>query len=422
MSRKECSLHDRPLPLAGFNLDIGTGMACNHLTQGSPSGRGKMEFVGRRPFAVGPGKVLVRTQNWIGDVVLATASLRCIRQSFPQATISVVAKPWVIPVLAHNPHIDEIIAYDEAGTHKGWAGILRLSGYLRSRRFQAAILLQRAFEAALIAFLARIPVRMGYTTDGRGFLLTHRARAAKAEFDIPRLEHDLRLLEGFGLKVDRKELLLPVGREQKGRAEERLRDLGIQTGEPVVGFSPGAVGSLLKRWYPERFAALAVRIRDAYQAQVLLFGASSEKELGDEICRRASVPGVVNLAGQTSLEDAIALIGFCGLFVTNDSGLMHVAAALDVPLVAIFGPTDPARTAPWSKRHVLVRDEGVDCYGCKMRECRHEHKCMNVITVERAFEGVGSAVARYGIDSTGSRMEQLTVTDRTVPIANAGRR
>ena len=375
-----------------------------------------MEFVSRRPIDVGRGKILVRSQNWIGDVVIATASLRCIRESFPDASISVVAKPWVMPILAHNPHLDEIIEYDGTGLHKGVAGILRLCRYLRSREFRAAILLQRAFEAALIAFLAGIPVRMGYTTDKRGFLLTHKAKATKEEFNIPRLKHDLKLLEGFGLKVGRKELLLPIGQEQKGRAEGHLRDLGIETGEPIVGFSPGAVGSLLKRWYPERFAELAVRIRDAYQAKVLLFGASSEEELGDEICRRAAVPGMVNLAGRTSLEDAVALIGLCGLFVTNDSGLMHVAAALDVPLVAIFGPTDPGRTAPWSKRYVLVRDEAVDCYGCKMRDCRHEHKCMNVITVARAFQGVENVVTRFGIDSAEERVEQLSVTDRAVPV------
>jgi heptosyltransferase-2 len=122
------------------------------------------------------------------------------------------------------------------------------------------------------------------------------------------------------------------------------------------------------------------------------------------------------LAGHTTLEEAIALIGLCGLFVTNDSGLMHVAAALDVPLVAIFGPTDPGRTAPWSKRYVLVRDEGVDCYGCKMRDCKHEHKCMNVITVDSAFQGVESAVDQYGIDSVGARAEQLSVTERAVPV------
>ena len=380
-----------------------------------------MEFSTPEPFQVNHGSILVRSQNWIGDVVIATASFRCIRRSFPDASISVLAKPWVIPILSHNPDIDEIIEYDGKGIHQGMPGMLRLSRYLRTRRFNGAILLQRAFEAALIAFLARIPQRMGYTTDARGFLLTHKARAAREEFNIPRLQHDLKLLEGFGLKVDKKELLLPIGREQKGRAERRLRELGIKMDEPLVGFSPGAVGSVLKRWYPDRFAELAVRIREAYPARVLLFGAPDEQGLGDEICRMAADSGVVNLAGHTSLEEAIALIGLCGTFVTNDSGLMHVAAALDVPLVCIFGPTDPGRTAPWSQRYVLVRDEDVECYGCKMRECGQDHKCMDLITAERAYQGVLEGVERYGMESAGTRSDRLTVSERTVPIVTAER-
>ena len=380
-----------------------------------------MEFSSQGAFQVNHGRILVRSQNWIGDVVIATASFRCIRRSFPDASISVVAKPWVIPILAHNPHIDEIIEYDGKGVHKGIPGMLRLTRYLRTRRFKGAILLQRAFEAALIAFLARIPQRMGYTTDARGFLLTHKARAAKEEFNIPRLEHDLKLLEGFGLKLGKKEPLLPVGREQKGRAERRLRELGIGMDEPLVGFSPGAVGSELKRWYPERFAELAQRIREAYSGKVLLFGGPDEQQLGDEICRMAANPGVLNLAGHTSLEEAIALIGLCGMFVTNDSGLMHVAAALDVPLVCIFGPTDPGRTAPWSQRYVLVRDEGVECYGCKMRKCDHDHKCMDRITVEQAYQGVQEGIDRYGMESASLRSDRLTVADRTVPIVRAAR-
>jgi heptosyltransferase-2 len=378
-----------------------------------------MEFVSRNPFDPGDGKILVRSQNWIGDAVMATASLRCIRHSFPDATISVLAKPWVIPILAYNPHIDEIIEYDGDGVHRGILGVLRLSRYLRSRRFQGAILLQRAFEAAVLAFLAGIPDRMGYATDGRGFLLTHKARSSRQEFDMPRLEHDLRLLEGFGLRPDTKSLLVPIGPEQRNRAEERLRGLGISWNEPVVGFSPGAVGSVLKRWYPERFAALALRIRDAYQARVLLFGSPGERALGEEICRAASRPWMLNLAGRTALDEAIALIGACGLFVTNDSGLMHVAAALDVPLVGIFGPTDPRRTAPWSRRHVLVRDGDVDCCGCRMRRCKHEHKCMDRITVDRAYEGVRKVVDRHGMDAAGERMGALLVGERKVPVVTA---
>ncbi len=378
-----------------------------------------MEFFCPKPFDVNGGGILVRCQNWIGDAVIATASLRCIRRSFPDSRISVLAKPWVIPVLAHNPHIDEIIEYDAQGSHRGLRGMLRLARYLRGRRFQGAILLQRAFEAALIARLAGIPKRMGYTTDARGFLLTHKARSSREEFDVPRLEHDLSLLEGFGLDVGEKDPLIPIGREQQGRAEHCLSAFGMSVEDTLVGFSPGAVGSVLKRWYPERFGELAARIADAYRAKVLLFGSPDEQGLGEEIRRMASNPGVVNLAGRTSLEEAIALIGACGLFVTNDSGLMHVAAALDVPLVGVFGPTDPRRTAPWSKRYLLVRDEGVDCYGCKMRECRHEHKCMERITAERVFVAVKEMVGRYALEPARIRMRQLTVTGRTVPVVTA---
>jgi len=380
-----------------------------------------MEFVGRRPWVAEGGKILVRCQNWIGDVVIATASLRCIRQFLPTSHVSVLAKPWVIPILAHNPHIDEIIEYEGRGMHKGVWGMLRLSRFLRTREFEVAILLQRAFEAALIAYLSRIPVRMGYTTDGRGFLLTHKARSSKDEFDVPRLEHDLKLLQGFGISANEKELCVPVGAAEKGRVEQRLREFEIKMDEPVVGFSPGAVGSPLKRWYPDRFADLASRIREAYQARILLFGSSDERELGEEICRRALNPGIVNLAGRISLDAAIALIGCCGLFVTNDSGLMHVAAALDVPLVGIFGPTDPGRTAPWSKRYVLVRDAEVDCYGCSMGDCAQNHRCMDAITVEHAFRGVQEAVGAYGIDPAGTRMQQVTATERTVPLVTAER-
>ncbi len=375
--------------------------------------------MGEKSFDVGKGRILVRSQNWIGDAVIATASLRSLRRSFPEACISVLAKPWVLPVLGHNPHIDEIIEYDAEGIHKGLRGMVRLVRYLRSRRFHGAVLLQRAFEAALITSLAGIPARMGYTTDGRGFLLTHKARSSRKDFDVPRLEHDLRLLGNFGLNVEEKALLLPIGRDFVEGARERLRGFGVSMEERVVGFSPGAVGSPLKRWCPERFGDLAVRIRQAYGTPVLLFGTPGEKGLCEEICRGAGHRGVINLAGHTSLEEAIALIGLCGLFVTNDSGLMHVAAALDVPLVCIFGPTDPRRTAPWSVRYTLVRDEAVDCCGCKMKRCDQDHKCMEVITVERAFDGVCEVVDRFGLEDPASRMGRLMVTERAVPVVTA---
>jgi heptosyltransferase-2 len=379
-----------------------------------------MKYVSRKPLEIpGDARVLVRTPNWIGDVVIATASLACLRQALPGARISALAKPWVIPVLRYNPDIDEIIHYDRAGLHRGFAGMLRLCRYLRGRDFAAAVLLQRAIEAALIAFLARIPIRMGYSTDGRGWLLTHKAKSAKAEFLIPRMEHDLKLLEGFGMKPRRRELVLPLGPEQKQRAWELLGEFGAGPGDRLFAMSPGSVGGAHargKRWYPERFAALAGKLAAAYGARGILLGASHERELGEEIVRMASVPGLVNLAGRTSLDEAIALTGFCGLFATNDSGLMHVAAALDVPLVAVFGPTDPRKTAPWSKRAALVRNEELDCCGCKPEKCRFDHECMSGISVDRVFLAAERLVEETGFDPIGLRAERTPAAERAVPV------
>ncbi len=379
-----------------------------------------MEFIGKGPIRLPRGRILVRVPNWIGDAVIGTAALRAIRESFPRARISALAKPWVIPVLLRNPDIDEIIRYDGTRTHRGISGLLRLAGYLRERRFDAAILMQRAFEAALIAFLARIPIRLGYATDGRGWLLTHRARAYRKEFDVPRLEHDLMLLEGFGIRAGRKAPLLAVGREAWTGALERLEALGVGLESTLAGLAPGAVGSPYKRWFPERFAELAVRIREAFGATVLLFGSDADEALGEEIQGCASDPAVLNLAGTLDLEEAMALVSACGLFVTNDSGLMHVAAALDVPLVALFGPTDPRRTAPWSENHILVRKE-LDCSrGCRMKRCDHGHRCMEAITVDLAFEAVSRLVERFGMSTAEERLERTRVTDRAVPVTVPG--
>jgi heptosyltransferase II len=382
-----------------------------------------VKFVSRKPLEIPrDARVLVRAPNWIGDVVIATAALDCLRQALPAARISVLAKPWVIPVLGHNPHIDEIIVYDRAGLHRGPPGLLRLCRYLRGRRFAAAVLLQRAIEAALIAVLARVPIRLGYSTDARGWLLTHKAKAASEEFLIPRLEHDLKLLEGFGMKPGRKELVLRLGPEQKKRAWEILGGFGVGPGDRLFALSPGSVGGAQargKRWHPERFAALAAKLAAAHGARGILLGASHEKELGEEIVRLASVPGLVNLAGSTSLDEAIALTGFCGLFVTNDSGLMHVAAALDVPLVAVFGPTDPRKTAPWSKRAALVRNEELECCGCKPEKCGFDHACMSGISVDQVFEAAGRLVEKEGFDPTGRRAERIPTAERAVPVITA---
>ena len=381
-----------------------------------------MNVSGGLPLPVGPeSRILVRANNWIGDVVLSTPALHALRVAFPGAELSVLAKPWVIPVLRHNPDIDRILIYDARGRHKGIRGVHRLALDLKKERFDCAILLQRAFEAAWISFLARIPVRIGYRTDGRSLLLTHSIRASREEFLVPRVEHNLSMLDAFGVPPADTKVVLNVGQGDLARARERLATLGVGREDVLFGLSPGATFGSAKRWLPERFAALADRVTGARGAKGLIFGGPAERDLGEEIARTASGSGLLNLAGLTQLEEAIALIGLCGLFITNDSGLMHIAAALDVPLVAIFGPTDPRTTAPWSRRHVIVRKEGICCSPCLKRECDEDHRCMRSISVDDVLGAAERLVERYGWESVRGRQKRLEArSGRVVPVVILG--
>jgi heptosyltransferase-2 len=260
---------------------------------------------------------------------------------------------------------------------------------------------------------------MGYSTDARGFLLTHKVEATEEEFLIHRLEHDLKLLEGFGIGAPRKELVLNLGVEQKGRAKEIFRELGINPGDRVFAMSPGSVHLDHKRWLPDRFASLAGRMVKGFNARGILLGTPNEREICEGIIRQASVSGLDNLAGRTSLEEAIALAALCGLFVTNDSGLMHVAAALDIPLVAIFGPTDPRKTAPWSRRSKVVRNEEVDCFCRKSEKCTRDQVCMTGISVDQVFREAEKMAAEVGFDPVAVREERVPVSSRTVPLVES---
>ncbi len=361
-------------------------------------------------------KILIRANNWIGDVVMSTPFLHCVRSAFPQAHIAVLAKPWVIPVLSSNPHIDEIVKFDSKGIHKGSRGILRLSRALKSDRFQAAILLQRAFQAALIAYLARVPIRAGYRTDARSSLLTHPVTPPRDNL-LHRVEHNLYLLSQLGIEASKKDLVLRVTRESVKQATERLEQLGIMPGHMLVGMSPGATNGTLKQWLPERFARVAADLVNRYGAKVMIFGAAHESQLGASVVAEASASGIYNLAGLTSLEEAIALIAHCGLFVSNDAGLMHVAAALHVPVVAIFGPSDHRVTAPWCTKKVVVRKEGLPCSPCLKKDtCPYDHRCMKDINADEVLAACEQLLCASPLEPVDQRTRLIPVSETPLPV------
>jgi heptosyltransferase-2 len=310
--------------------------------------------------------ILVRATNWVGDAVMCVPALQALRGRFPAARIVILAKPWVAGLYAREPFADEVIPY----TQGYWA----TARMLRERRFDAAILLQNAFEAALIVRLARIPVRIGYNRDARGLLLTS-AIPVPAPGQIPRHQrfYYLELLRRAGL-IDG----LPENDAiHLTRPEVALR--------PMIGVSPGAAYGGAKRWLPERFAEAAATVASVHGASIALFGSASERAVCDQIA--ALLPGreVINHAGRTTLAEFIDLAAACEVFLTNDSGAMHIASALGVPTVVVFGATDHEATGPTGARARIVR-EPVDCSPCLLRECPIDHRCMTRVPSGRVAE------------------------------------
>ena len=328
-----------------------------------------------------PERILVRAVNWLGDAVLTTPALRALREACPQGRITIAAKPLVAELFRHHPDVDEIGVYDKDGRHSGAIGMIRKAAELRRGRYEAALLFQNAFDAAALTFLAGIPERMGYATDGRRLLLSRPVPVTEKILSLHHAEYYLYLLQQLGVpRPENPRLSLRVTEEETASMRFRLASLGIPEGRKVVGINPGATYGSAKRWYPDRFAQVADALSEEWEASVVLLGSVPERPLSEEI-EAAMRRKPVNLAGRTTVRELMALLASCSFLVTNDSGPMHIGAAFGVPIVAIFGPTDWNKTSPWTDKARVVRVD-VDCSPCKLRVCDRGHECMLGVTAE----------------------------------------
>jgi heptosyltransferase-2 len=316
---------------------------------------------------------------------MSLPALHAIRDRYPNAHIAVMARPWVADLYAREHFADEVIVYTSPRGLKDIPGKWRIARDLRKRNFDIAILLQNAFEAAVLVWLARIPKRIGYDRDGRGLLLTT-AVPVPSHGDIPRHErfYYLELLRRAGIidalpAVESIRLGGAALAAAAGRA--RLKAAGIECA--MVGVSPGAAYGTAKRWLPERFAEAASFVAHKMQAAIALFGSADERPLCDEITAMLRARGheVHNFAGSTTLAEFIELGAACSVYLTNDSGAMHIASALAVPTVAIFGATDDVATGPTGPLARVVRHP-VECSPCLLRECPIDHRCMTRVDSE----------------------------------------
>lgn len=323
-------------------------------------------------------RIMVRSTNWVGDAVMTTPAMTDLRLAFPEAEIVVVANPLVAQLFTHHPCCDRVLVYDKKGPHKGWGGLWRFARQLSSERFDLAVLLQNAIEAAIMAWFAGIPRRAGYRTDVRRLLLTHGVAVGPEQKLLHHTEYYRHMLGRICSNEGDGRLCLVCSEAEKAWAARTL------TGDRWVAINPGAAYGSAKRWLPERFAEVADSLSRDFDLQVVLTGGPAEQEIGRDIEKAMHRP-VLNLIGRTSVRQLMAVLESCRLVVTNDSGPMHVAAAFDVPTVAVFGPTDHTTTSPWSHRSRIVRRE-TDCAPCMLRQCPTDHRCMRAVTADDVLE------------------------------------
>jgi heptosyltransferase-2 len=327
-------------------------------------------------------KVLIRATNWVGDAIMALPALRAVRTRFPDAEITIVARPYVADIYRDQQVCNQLISYDPQGIHAGFSGREQLAAELRPQKFDIALLLQNAFDAAWLAWRANIPERIGYARDGRSLFLTKAVTIPKPG-EIPAHEkfYYLELLRRAGWVdslSDETFIAITVPEEKRRHAAEFLVEFGARPSALRVAIGAGASYGSAKCWPPSRFAELATRLQSQSDADIILFGTATETAVSNAIAadmHRAPI----DLTGKTAIADLPALLSQCHLFIGNDSGAMHVAAAVGLPVVAIFGPTDPLGTAPVTPRCTIVQEKPY-CSPCFLRRCPTDHRCMTKVT------------------------------------------
>jgi heptosyltransferase-2 len=340
-------------------------------------------------------KLLIRATNWVGDAIMALPALHAVRRRFPETEIAILALPYVADIYRGQGIADELIGYDRKGQHAGFRGRERLIAELRTKKFSTALLLQNAFDAAWIAWRAGIPERIGYNRDARGLLLTKSITVPRAG-EIPAHEkfYYLELVKRAGwidAIPDVPEISLLVTEEQSHHAEEKVQSLGSQHGAVRIAVGAGAAYGSAKCWPPGQFAAAINQLVKARNAEVILFGAPGEAAVSAAI-QAGLDQAALDLTGKTEIAELPALLSRCTTFLGNDSGAMHVAAAVGVPVVGVFGPTDPHGTAPVTPRCTIVQEKPY-CSPCFLRKCPTDHRCMTAIPPEKVSAGILHALA-----------------------------
>lgn len=339
-------------------------------------------------------RIVVRGTNWVGDAVMTIPALRQLRRLFPDAHITLATRSWAHGLFADVDFIDDLMVHEGSGLRS----VVQQVREWRRRSFDLAVVLPNSLETALVASLARVPLRIGYATDGRQRLLTHPLDLPESRGSEHEVFHYLNIIARLEWLVNREQSFLDtqpdasleVPEIRKVAARKILRANGIKgfpgitDGRTLIALCPGSTNSRAKRWPPDRYAALADRFIEECGAEVFLVGSSAEEEVSQDVRRQMRNSPVI-LTGKTDLSELVAVLSLVDLLVTNDTGPAHIAAALGRPTLVIFGPTNPLTTRPFSPFGEIV-SHPPDCAPCMLRDCPIDHRCMTAVSVDELFE------------------------------------
>jgi heptosyltransferase-2 len=335
--------------------------------------------------------LLVRAPNWVGDAVMSLGGLREVRRIAGGARLAVAARPWVAGIYEEAQVADEIVVLER----RSWRDALAAAATLRAGRFDVAVLFQNAFEAALVARLGRVRRVVGYPTDGRCMLLTDVVPLSPEH----RSEHQSRYYMRIAAGLER--ALTGASRVDEGqpdcglaprpgtraRGAEVLAECGIAPGTPFVVLNPGATNSRAKQWLPERFAAVGDALAANPGTRVAIIGSTGERDTALRVASLMRDPSrAVVLAGRTTIVELIGVLSHARALVSNDTGPAHLGAALGVPTVTIFGPTEQWATEPLGRAAAVSHP--VECAPCMLRDCPIDHRCMTNVHVETVVEAL----------------------------------
>ena len=339
-------------------------------------------------------RVVVRGTNWVGDAVMSVPALRELRRVLPDARITLCTRSWARGIFADADFIDDILVYDKQ--KNSLRDALRAGREWRRHGFDLAILLNNAFESAVLARIGGVRRRFGYRTDGRGFLLTDSIQVPTWKNERHEVYYYLNLIAELEIKLSGEtevwqrapDISLSVSAARKDAARKILAENGVDLSREFIAFCPGSTNSRAKRWPAESYAKLADLLQEKLNVQAVLIGSPDELEVSRQVLASAKTKPIL-LTGKTTLAEVVAVLSLADLLVTNDTGPSHIAPTLGTKTIVIFGPTRPETTRPFSDlAQIIVKPPS--CAPCLLRDCPIDHRCMTAISPLDAFAVINS--------------------------------